>query len=378
MKKHTLAAALASAVVTMGAAQSVLAGGKLEISDDSYVTVGAGLRSSVKFVDDGAPSGDTTSTDFALDSMRLYIGGQLMPGFKFTLNTEKLDGEDMEIIDGIFQYEPMPEFNVWLGRMLTPADRIEMNGPYYALSWNQYTVPLYASDQGGEAGRLGRDEGMTVWGTLGKFQYAVGVFDGLEGGANQDDSVLFATRLAYNFWNMEGNPAYYTSSTYYGGAGDVLTLAVSAQQQSDGAGTVADPADFSGYAVDFLMEKVLPAGGVVTVEGEYKEFDVDLTPAAVADDSCFCLFDGDSYFVTAAYLFSEPVGLGKFQPYVRYNENSPSEGDSSDLTELGLNYVIKSHNLRLNANYTTGDANLSGNAAPDDVDTFTFGVQFQI
>lgn len=382
MTKTTLTTALAAAMLAMGTAPAVLAGGKLEISEDSFVTVGAGLRSTVKFVDDGAPSGDSDSTDFALDSMRLYIGGQLLPGFKFTLNTEKLDGEDMEIIDGIFQYEPTAGFNVWMGRMLTPADRIEMNGPYYALSWNQYTVPLYASDQGGQAGRLGRDEGMTVWGTLGKFQYAVGAFDGLEGGANQDDSVLFATRLAYNFWNMEGNPAYYTSSTYYGGAGDVLTLAVSAQTQKDGAGTALDPADFSGYAVDFLMEKVLPAGGVVTLEGEYKDFDVDLTPAALADtdpdDKCFCLFDGDAYFVTAGYLFSEAVGLGKFQPYVRFNENSPSAGDSSELTEYGVNYVIKSHNLRFNANYTTGDANLSGIAAPEDVDTLTFGVQFQI
>jgi len=46
--------------------------------------------------------------------------------------------------------------------MLTPADRIEMNGPYYALTWNQYTQPVYPSDQGGDARTYGRDDGITV------------------------------------------------------------------------------------------------------------------------------------------------------------------------------------------------------------------------
>ena len=43
------------------------------------------------------------------------------------------------MLDAIAQFEFSPAFNLWIGRMLTPADRIEMNGPYYGLSWNQYT-----------------------------------------------------------------------------------------------------------------------------------------------------------------------------------------------------------------------------------------------
>ena len=149
--------------------------------------------------------------------------------------------------------------------MLTPADRIEMNGPYYALSWNQYTQPLYPSDQGGEAGRLGRDEGITVWGTLGKFQYAVGAFDGLEGYGNQSDNLLFAGRFAYNFLNMESNPGYYTSSTYYGALGNILTAAISFQTQSDGTGSAEESGDFRGYTFDLLSETVLDGGGVLTL-----------------------------------------------------------------------------------------------------------------
>ena len=63
------------------------------------------------------------------------------------------------------------------------------------------------------------------------------------------------TRLAWNFLSVEKNPGYYTSSTYYGGGGDILTLAFAAQYQKEGAGTAALPADFFGWSVDLLFEK---------------------------------------------------------------------------------------------------------------------------
>src|SRR5690606_25927755 len=156
----------------------------------------------------------------------------------------------VDILDAMVRFEMSPYFNVWVGRMLTPADRIEMNGPFYSLTWNQYTQPLYPSDQGGDAGTYGRDDGVTVWGKAGKFQYAVGAFDGLEGFSNTSDSLLYAARFAYNFLNMEDNPGYYTSSTYYGGLGNILTLGVSLQSQSDGSGSATQSGDFSGYTVD--------------------------------------------------------------------------------------------------------------------------------
>ncbi len=58
-------------------------------------------------------------------------------------------------------------------------------------------------------------------------------------------------------------------------------------------------------------------------------------------------------------------------------ENSPDDADESDLTEFGVNYVIDGHNARLNFNYSSGDANISGYKG-NDVDSFSFGVQIQI
>ena len=112
-------------------------------------------------------------------------------------------------------------------------------------------------------------------------------------------------------------------------------------------------------------------GDVLTFEGEYKFFDCDCA------NGDFVLHDGDAYFLTAAYMYGQKVGLGYIQPYLRYTSNEPEVGEDSDLTEVGINYIIDGHNLRLNANITDGDANLTG-APGVDTTTFTLGFQFQI
>jgi len=238
------------------------AAGTIKISDEASVSIGAGLRTQATIADDGAPNGDD-SFDVDVANIRLYVSGQVNDKIGLTFNTDRVDGE-IDVIDAIARFEFSEYFNVWAGQMLVPADRIEMNGPFYGLTWNQYTQPLFASDQDnpnddveGQAGTFGRDTGITVWGAAGKFQYAVGIFDGVEGGPNQSDSPLIAGRFAYNFLNKEDNPGYYTSSTYHGGLGNIFTLAFSFQSQSDGVGSSLESGDFFGYTVDLLSETVL-------------------------------------------------------------------------------------------------------------------------
>ena len=378
-----------SAAATMAVTSSLVqAGPKIEFGEDAWLSIGAGLRTNITFREESAPNGDDDATEFNVENIRLYLNGQVTKNIGLTFNTERTggilgrdtaDADDVDVLDAIVRLEFSPTFNIWVGSLLTPADRIEMNGPFYGLSWNQFTVPLFASDQGGQAGEIGRDEGIVLWGSLDKFQYAFGFFDGLDGVSNQSDEVLFATRLAYNFLNEEQNPAYYTSSTYFGGLGNIFTVGFSFQSQSDGVGTAADAGDFSGFAIDVLSETVFGNDGVLTIEGEYKDFDSDFTgiDAGNTTDESFALFDGDSYFLTAAYLLPGQVGVGKLQPYFRFTENNPSDADSSDLFELGLNYIVSGHNARFNINYTSGDANLSG-LPGNDVDAIVVGFQVQI
>jgi len=354
------------------------AGGKIKIDDTKWISVGAGLRTSASLVSDSAPDGTSSATNFNLENMRLYFSGQVSEDFKFYFGTDKMWGE-YGVLDAIIQYEPGEKFNVWMGRMLTPADRIEMNGPFYGLTWGQYTVPLYPSDNdinngaNGVAGTYGRDEGVTVWGSFDKFQYAVGIFDGYSGNENQSGAPLYAARFAYNFMSKESNPGYYTSSTYFGKGGDILTLAVSMQSQSDGYGTVANSGSFSGYAVDFFFEKPMASNSAITFEAEFKSFDV--SDNAINFGST--MFDGDASFASFAYLLPAGTGESQYQPYLRVTSNSPTAATSSSLTEVGVNYIISGHNLRLNLNYTTGDANASGQQGAD-VDAILFGMQFQI
>lgn len=377
---------LASALLI---AQAANAAGTIEIDEDRWVSFGAGVRAGFNTTENSAPNGADDSNSFNIQSVRLYVNGQAHEKIKFTFNTECescVFGQDagdpvgaagdIDVLDAIAQFELSPHLNIWIGRMLTPADRIELNGPYYGLTWNQYTVPLLPSDQLGQAGLLGRDDGATLWGAAGKLQYAFGLFDGVDGGPNQEDNLLFAGRVAYNFLDMEANPGYYTSSTYFGGGGDIFTLGLSFQSQSDGTGTAASPGDFSAVILDMLYENAFSSGAAVTLEAEYKSFDAELSAAALANPGCFCLFDGESYFATAAYLFPSSGTLG-YQPYVRFTSNEPSSGIDSDLAEIGLNLIIKGHNARLNVNYTSGDANITGARGPD-VDSFSFGVQIQI
>ena len=357
------------------ASMPVMSGIKFEHSDTVWLSVGGGIRMQL----DSRKSDLDNNSDFSFDSIRLYVAAQIHKYLKFSINTDKQNHDSTDLIDAIARVEINPSINFWFGRTLIPGDRVEINGPFYGLTWNQYRQPLFPADQGGAAGSLGRGEGGVFWGTTGRVHYALGIYDGLKGFSNQDNNKLYAVRLAYHLLNVESNFGYYTSSTYFGEQGNILTLGFSLQNQIDGVGSAVESGDFYSYTFDVLSETVMSNGGVITIEADYKKFDSDFTPASpptAGSSTCFCLFDGHSVFGTVAYLFPKVIGWGKFQPYARYVENSPSDARSSDSIELGLNYVIDGQNTKLNFNYVQGDANASGFAGRD-VGRATLGLQFQ-
>ncbi|MGH8478568.1 MAG: hypothetical protein ACREXK_03060 [Gammaproteobacteria bacterium] len=380
------------------ATPAVHAGATFKIDDTKWISIGAGLRTSFAATEDIAGrDGGKWSTDFDLNNIRLYLNGQLFKYLKLEFNTECencSDDGDLRVLDAIAKFEFNKYFNVWTGRMLVPADRAELDGPFYHSVFEFNKTPFYPSDfssAANEAGRFGRDDGVNVWGTLlpnGRLTYVAGIFDGLDDSrANQDDNLLYAARLSFNFLNIEENPGYYTSSTYYGKAGDILTLAAAFQYQEDGAGTILDPADFFGTSVDLLFEKVLPNEGVITFEGEYKYFNLEdistTTQVNAATNGCFCMFEGDSYLAQALYLFPQKVLIGQFQPYVRYTNVDPQNSSERDEIEAGVNYVIDGHNARVSLFYQSGDIATEGldyrpGVNADEVSAVKLGVQIQL
>jgi hypothetical protein len=219
----------------------------------------------------------------------------------------------------------------------------------------------------------------------GRFQYALGFFRGLRGVANADSNILYAQRFAYNFWEVEKNPGYYTSGTYHGKGGDILTLAVTNQYQEDGAGTATDAGNFRGTTADILLEKVLPGGGVVTFNGEYKNYGISQGYSQASRDAGggFDMFDGNAFDVSGMYLFPQKIGIGQFQPFLRYVNVEPSTSSTREVYEGGVNYVIDGHNAKIFASYQDGDLlskglNYKSTAAGESVSQMMVGFQWQI
>jgi len=400
IRSKPLLSALSLLTLAVGYAPTSQAGATFKIDDTKWVSVGAGLRSSFQAAESGAgTSGNKWSNDFNLDNIRLYVNGQIHKYLKVEFNTDCQtcsNGGEVRVLDAIGKFEYTPMVNLWVGRMLVPAERREMNGPFYSATYNIFSsgTPFEPADynltiksDGTSAGSFGRDDGATFWGAAfnGRLQYAVGFFRGLRGGANVDDNILYGQRFAYNFWEVEKNPGYYTSGTYYGKGGDILTVGVSNQYQEDGAGTAADHGDFRGTAVDVLMEKVLPNSGVVTVNGEYKNYGISngYSQASRNAGGGFSMFEGNAYDVSGMYLFPQKIGIGQVQPYLRYVNVMPGGSSNRNSYEGGVNYVIDGHNARVSLSWEYGDLmtkglNYSSTAAGENTNAVKVGFQWQI
>jgi hypothetical protein len=349
----------------------VKAGAKISIDDTKWVSIGAGLRTSFRATEDAASGGSDYSKDFEVDNIRLYLNGQVYKGIKFEFNTER-DDDSIRVLDAIGKLEFFDLLNIWGGRLLPPSDRSNLDGPFYLNAWDFPFVQAYP------AVFAGRDDGVAVWGQIGggRYKYQIGAFQGrddasaLGGDPNQDDNLLYAGRLTFNFWDPE--PGYYNSSIYYGDK-DVLALGLVAQYQSDGAGTAKRPGNFKGFNVDFLLEKNLGTYGVVNLEAAYYNYDLDDVPDAT-------LIQGDSYFVLASYLFPNKIGWGRFEPLVRYQhfdrDDGNIEGQRGDREryEVGVNYIIDGHNARLSTFWAHEDPGPTMKSR----NIFLIGLQLQI
>lgn len=375
-KSGVAASVAAAALCTPLAAQ---AGGTINFGEDKSISLGMGLRSSFVSAEDGSPSGTSRSSDFSLDSIRLYINASLSKTIKATFNTEKNGDGDVKVLDLYSQFEFSEGFNIWAGRMLPPSDRFNLDGPYYLNSW---AYPGLVSQY--PARFAGRDSGITVWGKAlaSRFTYSAGAFEGhnnFAGASSEDDNLLYTGRLQYDFRDHSLDPGYYTSSTYYGSK-DVLSVGLATMYQKDGIGSAAVKGDYHAWSIDALFEKKIDGGGAFTLEGAYYNYDTDDTVdvatdfgGALSTDNVGGLSQGTAYLTTVAYLLPQKIGAGKLQPYLRHQSfDYDLSNIKSTQNDLGVHYVLDGHNARISATYTT---NKSDNS--ETLDKYVVGVQLQ-
>jgi hypothetical protein len=342
------------------------AAAKVNISDESWVSLGAGFRASGSFTEDAAPSGSNYGKDIQIDNARIYLNGQVAPGILAELNTEYKSESDntktLKLLDAIVKLEFADEFKVWAGRLLIPSDRNTLNGPFYILMGN---FPGVASNF--PANFAGRDDGAAIWGEFfeSHFKYQAGAFQGTQGGSNQKDNLKYAGRLVYNFLDPESG--YYNSGTYFGEK-KILALGISGESQKDAAGTSAAPKDFAGFETDILFEYPF-SSGVFTAEGGYYNYDYDDSTVDLANQ-------GNAFYAQTAFLFPDEIGngvlKGRLQPALRIQQfDSDQAGSDVIQYEAGLNYIIKGYNAKLYTTYSFKDTEIN------DINQFLLGMQLQ-
>ncbi len=378
LKKCALHTAVA--MVCAAGTQLANAGATISFGEDKYISAGFGFITSYNTVEDAANSGKDRSQDFSLDSARLYLSGSFNKYVKGMLNTEKSGGgsagSNVEVIDANVQFQLTPEVAIWAGRFLSPSDRANMAGPYYSMGGGYWAN--IASRYGWNGGVIGRDDGVAVVSSFLEDHLAVsfGAFEGNQifrfsgvGAQSQSsttkDNLMYAGRVQYNFWDAE--PGYYGTGNYFG-AKDILSIGIAGRMKKDGsvAPTVSNAVgDYKSYSVDFLLEKKDVGPGTFSAEAAYYYYDTD---------NVFLGEQGKAYSAGLGYLFSEPVGWGKFMPIVRYQKfdadgttsfnsttnvftNSRTGGDTKRM-EVGANYVIAPYNSVITA--TFGKTDTSG------------------
>ena len=356
--------------------------------------VGGAVRVGVKLQD---PSQPKKMSELHLDNsgysnaFELRLGGDVNKYFGWTANFNALlDGDgvgtavigtgagatfaDVSIEDLIAQFHPATEFNIWAGRLLVPSDRANFSGPFFMSPWN-YPGFYFAGAApiGPMEGANGRNQGATVWGNVAddKFKYFVGVYGIDQGGPNSTAAVganpFYSGRLSYTFQGSE--PGYFGSSTYYGEK-SIATLGVGGQFQMDGSvdtTTGAKKDTLIGMA-DLLVEEAVPSAGTFTFEGQFYGFNSGYNfggPKGV-------LAPKEAFYALISYLTPEPLGIGKLQPLVRWQQTIDP---AWTIIDGALAYVIKEYDARVVLTYEHIDTGTGPSGGISN--SFQLGVQLQ-
>jgi hypothetical protein len=296
----------------------------------------------------------------------LYMSGQVHRMLKWqssiTLSYSGNPGQPSTIsanpLDLIARFEPVPEFNVYMGRMLVVVDRFAPSGPW---GMDEFFFPgffpLIGPPALPKAGQTGRDVGTTIWGAPfgGHLKYYLGAFNLYDPMLNP----LLSGRVQVSLLN--GEPAFYHRTTYMG-TKDLISIGVGGQYQKEGSVLPPPPAmpgappgvplvdDYSMVTGDLTVEKTLGESGTVSVVGGYSKFSGDYQPWE------------DYLIASVGYLMPKPIGIGKPRIALRFQRAmSPADGaEASTLIDAQLSYNVAAWFARFQLGYRRGESYLLG------------------
>jgi len=286
-----------------------------------------------------------------------YLKWQVSFTFAYAGTPGQPAAVNVQPLDVIARIEPLPEFNVYLGRMLVVADRFAPSGPW---GMDEFFFPGFFPGVGApampKANAVGRDVGVTVWGAplKGHIKYYLGAFNLYDPLLNP----LLTGRLQVSLLN--GEPNFYHRTTYYG-TKDLISVGVGGQYQKDGSVQVVPMTtppttplmdDYNSVTADLTFEKNIGNAGTVSVVGAYYKYGGDYNRWK------------DLGVASVGYMLPKPIGIGKVRATVRYQralDGAPG-ADASSLIDAQLSYNIAAWFARFQVGYRHGDTYLAATA----------------
>ncbi len=349
----------------------------------------AGLRMQTwyQFMEDGKKGGTKDLHDFMVRRFYFSLKGEVTPQMGFfahiaadRIGQDGLDkpsvglGSGIAVRDAWIYYNFNEAFKLQMGRMYIPFTRNYGTTSTFAM------LPLGLSfNQGGVrggifyAGKVGRDDGMLLWGNPfdGKFQYRLGISEGMENADNPDDNLRFTGRFSLNF--LEPETSWFNKGTYLGKK-KVLALGAGFDCQNDLTLNGKSDEDNVGWTVDLFYDH--PAGeGAITLEAAY--IDVENVTQTLKYSWLESGDDASMYYIQGGYLFPGKIGPGRVQPYFRYERLDVDGKPDTAFPSFGLNYYLKGHDARFTLDWTLIDQrkevkNPRGNYSGEDQNLITF------
>jgi len=339
------------------------------------IDYGGRLRTAVRFQGTSDPKAfNDASATLTAD---LYASGQINKMWKwlFAITAADYGGAPgqpstvaMNVLDAMVGFTPLPEFQIYAGRMLVMADRYAPSGPW---SMDEWVYPGFFSNPGTppavpKAGPVGRDVGVTAWGVPlgGHLKYYLGAYQ------LQDPALspLYSGRLQVSLLSPE--PGWFQRTTYYGDR-DLVSVGIGGQYQKHGsvmavpappAGMMAPPPmldDYKEFNADLIVEKRIGDIGGLSLEGAYYKYDGTYQPW--------------NWSFVGAVAYNSPVlaGIGKLRPSFRFQQAQVRQvtatGDSLDPTrvyDVQLTYSVMHWFTHVVVNYRHYDVAFASASAP--------------
>jgi hypothetical protein len=281
------------------------------------IDYGGRLRAAVRFQGFSDPKSfnDVSQTLYA----DLYASGQVTPMWRWQVAITSGDfggvpgatsNIPVSVLDAIAGFTPLPEFQIYAGRLLVMADRYAPSGPWGMDEWQYPGFWLGAPPAVPKGGPAGRDTGVVAWGAPlgGHLKYYLGAYQ------TQDPALspLLSGRVQVSLLSPE--PGWFQRTTYYGER-DLISVGVGGQMQNNGSvmmapamGTPALLDDYREVNADLIVEKRLGDMGAISAEAAYYNFQGTYQPWKWA--------------AVGALAYTSPVlpGIGRLRPSFRFQQ----------------------------------------------------------